>query len=388
MISIDSTKIETVISRGVKRVFPNEDFLRSRLTSGERLRIYFGIDPTGPTLHMGHAIGLLKLAQLQKLGHQIILLIGDFTARIGDPDKTNVRKQLTHEEVLTNARLYQEQASKILSFEGENKAELAYNGTWLDTMNFADVITLASQVTVQQILDRDMFRKRIESGNPIYIHEFMYPLMQGYDSVQLQVDGEVGGNDQTFNMLVGRDLLKEQGKEKFVIPMKLLVDTKGDKMGKTTGNMLSFLDSASEQFKKIMTWSDDMILPGFELLTSRDLMDIEQRLSSGENPRDIKLDLASEIVRFFNDEAAAEQARLIWLNEVQGNAVPDSLPEVRYEADIFKLLMEALGESKSQVKRLFAEGAIKVQGKIIDEQHQVSSGDVFQIGKKRWFQVL
>jgi tyrosyl-tRNA synthetase len=390
MISTDPAKIENIITRGVERIFPNEDFLRSRLTSGERLTIYFGIDPTGPTLHLGHSIGLIKLAQLQELGHKIILLIGDFTARIGDPDKTNVRKQLTHEEVLANARLYQEQASKILDFEGENKVELVYNGTWLDTMNFAQVLELASHVTVQRMLDRDMFRKRMESGNPIYIHEFMYPLMQGYDSVALQVDGEVGGNDQTFNMLVGRDLLKEQNppKEKFVIPMKLLVDPSGEKMGKTTGNMLSFLDSAEEQFKKIMTWSDGMILSGFELLTSHDLGEIETRLASDENPRDIKLDLATEIVSYFVSPEAAQEARTIWLNQVQGNAIPESMPELSHQNDIFELLMAGLGESKSQIKRLFAEGAVKVHGQVIDETHVITKGDVFQVGKKRWFKVV
>ena len=190
-VSTDPHKIETVVTRGVERIFPNEDFLRSRLASGERLTIYLGIDPTGPSLHMGHVIPLIKLAQLQELGHKIILLIGDFTARIGDPDKKEARHQLTKKEVMDNAKLYKQQASLFLNFSGKNKAELKYNGKWLDRMNFADVINLASQVTVQRMLDRDLFRRRLDAGTPIYIHEFMYPLMQGYDSVAMQVDGEV-----------------------------------------------------------------------------------------------------------------------------------------------------------------------------------------------------
>ncbi len=389
MIDTNPQKIETIITRGVERIFPHEDFLRERLSSGEQLKIYLGIDPTGPTLHMGHMIPLVKLAQLQELGHQIVLLIGDFTARIGDPDKANVRKQLTHEEVLENARLYAQQASRVLRFDGDNPVQLVYNGTWLDAMSFADVIELASNVTVQRMLDRDMFRRRIDSGNPIYIHEFMYPLMQGYDSVAMQVDGEVGGNDQTFNMLVGRDLLKAQvpPKEKFVIPMKLLVDSNGEKMGKTTGNMLSFLDSAEEQFKKMMTWSDDMIMLGFELLTNEDLTTVQTRFDNQENPRDIKLDMAAAVVKNFYDEEQAEQARSTWLQEVQGDAIPESMPTIPLQEDIFTTLVLALGESKSQVKRLLKEEAIKVNGNRVDETYRVAPGDVFQVGKKRWFRI-
>ncbi len=213
-ISTDKKMIDMVVTRGVERIFPNEDFLRSRLGSGEQLTIYLGIDPTGPTLHMGHMVALTKLAQIQNLGHKIILLIGDFTARIGDPDKKEARKQLTHKEILDNCKLYKGQAASVINFEGENPAELKFNNDWLGKMDFADVLNLASQMTVQRMLDRDMFRKRVDAGTPVYIHEFMYPLMQGYDSVAMNVDGEVGGNDQTFNMLVGRDLLKNTDEAK------------------------------------------------------------------------------------------------------------------------------------------------------------------------------
>lgn len=390
MVITDPHKIEMVVTRGVEKIYPNDGFLRSRLSSGEQLTIYLGIDPTGPTLHMGHVIPMIKLAQLQQLGHKIILLIGDFTARIGDPDKGTVRKQLTHQEVLENAKLYKEQASKFLSFEGDNPAEFKYNGEWLDAMNFADVIKLASQMTVQQMLNRDMFRKRMKSENPIYIHEFMYPLMQGYDSVAMGVDGEVGGNDQTFNMLVGRDLLKNQEppKEKFVIPMKLLVDNSGEKMGKTTGNMLSLLDTADQMFKKIMTWSDEMLPLAFEVLTDIDLDGIKQRMQSDENPRDIKFDLALAVVAMVYGKNEAQQAQENWINDVQNDAQPEDIPEVSFSTSLLETLVQASGESKSQVRRLFNEGAVKVNGeKESDESRILQSADTIQVGKKRWYRI-
>jgi len=389
-IDTDIQKIETVVTRGVERVFPNEGFLRARLSEGKQLTVYLGIDPTGPTLHMGHMVALTKLAQIQQLGHKIILLIGDFTARIGDPDKSQAREVLTHAEVLENAKLYQGQAASVLNFHGENPAELKYNGEWLDKMNFADVLNLASQMTVQRMLDRDMFRKRVEAGTPVYIHEFMYPLMQGYDSVAMDVDGEVGGNDQTFNMLVGRDLLKNKTppKEKFVIPMKLLVDSSGEKMGKTTGNMLSFLDSADEKFKKIMTWSDGMIIPGFELLTDTDLPTIQSRLDSDENPRDIKFDLAETIVARFHGTDEALSAKQSWINDVQKDNTPTDIPEIELLENIVETLTAGTGDSKSQIRRSLSEGAIKVNGeKITDEHYVLTLGDEIQIGKKRWYKV-
>ncbi|MCI5051328.1 MAG: tyrosine--tRNA ligase [Candidatus Pacebacteria bacterium] len=388
-ISTDKNMIETVVNRGVERIFPNEDFLRARLSEGKQLTIYLGIDPTGPTLHMGHMIPLIKLRQLQNLGHKIILLIGDFTARIGDPDKKEARKQLTHEEILENCKLYKDQASSVLNFDGDNPAELKFNNDWLGKMNFADVLELASQMTVQRMLDRDMFRRRVESGTPVYIHEFMYPLMQGYDSVAMNVDGEVGGNDQTFNMLVGRDLLKNQSeaKEKFVIPMKLLVDNNGEKMGKTTGNMLSFLDSADEKFKKIMTWSDGMLRNGFELLTDVDLSTIDGRLDSDENPRDIKFDLAHAIVSRFHSEDEADTAKVSWINDVQKDNKPSDIPEIELESDIIETLAKGTEESKSQIRRSLSEGAVKREGNKLSIDDELVSGDTIQIGKKRWFKI-
>jgi tyrosyl-tRNA synthetase len=392
-IDTDQKRIESFITRGVETIYPNTDYLKDRLASGEQLSMYLGIDPTGPTLHLGHVITLRKLAEFQKMGHKVILLIGDFTARIGDPtDKSEARKQLSAEEVTENARLYQEQASLFLDFDGDNPAELRYNSEWLDEMNFADVMELASRMTVHQMLERDMFAKRMESQKPIYIHEFFYPLMQGYDAVAMDVDGEIGGNDQTFNMLVGRDLMKDiKGKDKFVLPMKLLVDTSGAKMGKTTGNMLSFLDDPAEKFGKVMSWTDGMIEPGFELLTDADLEDIRARLGAGENPRDLKKELARKVVTMFHDEAAAQEAQSHWETQFSEGGVPENIPEhlVETPSEIMDLLRDTgVVQSGKEARRKIDEGAVQLDGKKIKEiklkltKEQLEQGVVLKVGRK------
>ncbi|MDP2812809.1 MAG: tyrosine--tRNA ligase, partial [bacterium] len=268
-ISTDSQKIQELLSRGVENIYPNKEFLEKALKSGKRLSLYLGIDPTGPTLHIGHIIPMEKLRQFQELGHKIILLIGDFTGMVGDPtDKTATRKVLSREQVLKNAKDYKKQAATILDFKGTNKVELKYNSAWHKKTNFSEVMKLSSNFTVQQLLERDMFQERIKAEKPIHLHEFMYPVLQAYDSVAMDVDGEVGGNDQTFNMLSGRTLMKLMtGKEKFVITTKLLVDPSGKKMGKTEGNMLALNDSAKDMFGKVMSWTDGMIVEAYELCT-------------------------------------------------------------------------------------------------------------------------
>ena len=262
--------------------------------------MYLGIDPTGPSLHLGHIVALRKLRQFQDLGHKVILLIGDFTGMIGDPsDKSATRQRLTRKEVLQNAKLYKTQASKILRFSGKNAAVLKYNSKWLAKLSFEDVVELAAHFTVQQMMARDMFDRRMKENKPISISEFMYPLMQGFDSVAMKTDGEIGGNDQTFNMLAGRTLMKEMHhKEKFVVTMKLLVDATGKKMGKTEGNMITLGDSADEMFGKVMSWTDGMIRNGFELLTDVSLDEIDHALAN-QNPRDVKMRLAETVVGSF-----------------------------------------------------------------------------------------
>ncbi len=370
-INTDPDVIKNFMERGIERVYPNDDFLQKRLNSGEQLSMYLGIDPTGPTLHLGHSIALKKMAEFQKMGHKAILLIGDFTAQTGDPDKADTRMRLTREEVLENAKLYKEQASLFLNFDGDNPAELRYNSEWSDPMKFADVLNLASKMTVQQMLERDMFRKRFSEQKPIYLHEFMYPLMQGYDAVAMEVDGEIGGNDQTFNMLVGRTLMKDMlNKEKFVLPVKLLTDPSGAKMGKTTNNMLSFLDSAQEKFGKVMSWTDGMIMPGFELCTDGNLRDIEQRLASGENPRDIKMELATDIVTFYHGKEAADKARENFITQFSKQEIPEDIPEVIINEDlgIVEVLKKTgLAKSNNEARRKIEEGAVVLDGNKIKE---------------------
>ena len=391
--STDVQQINQFMTRGVAQIYPSMDFLRERLTSGQQLSMYLGIDPTGPSLHMGHSIALRKLAEFQKMGHQAILLIGDFTARMGDPtDKLETRKQLTHEEVLENAQRYQEQASLFLDFEGENPARLRYNSEWSDPLRFAEVMDLASHMTVQQMLERDMFRQRLQDGKPIYLHEFFYPLMQGYDAVAMEVDGEIGGNDQTFNMLVGRDLMKELlEKEKFVMPMKLLTDTSGVKMGKTTNNMLSFTDSPAEKFGKIMSWTDGMIEGGFELLTDEDMETVRSRLSSEENPRDIKMDLALKVVSFHDGGEAAHQAKADWETQFSQGGVPQDLPEYVVESpkEIMELLQNTgLAQSGGEARRKIDEGAVQIDGRKVKEiklrvtREQLEQGFILKLGRK------
>jgi tyrosyl-tRNA synthetase len=346
---------------------------------------------------MGSAVVLKKLREFQNLGHKVILLIGDFTATIGDPDKLSVRKPLTRREVLNNAKDYKKQASKFLKF-GWGGTEFKYNSKWLGKMNFEDVLNLASKMTVDQMLKRDMFQERIKQGRPVYIHEFMYPLMQGYDSIVMNVDGEIGGNDQTFNMLTGRDLMKEMlNKEKFVITMKLLVDPNGGKMGKTTGNMVTMKDSPAEMFGKVLSWTDVMNLPGFELCTYVPLDEIEkikQQLSSGVNPKDIKVRLAKEIVTIYYNKEAADKAEQDFNNTFKEGGVPEKIDEVNAtneEALSEVSLRAGLVKSKGEFRRLVLEGAVTnhdTGDKITDPNYKVISTGIYKIGKRRFLKVV
>jgi tyrosyl-tRNA synthetase len=395
-VSTDQQLIEQLLTRGVQEIFPKRDFLKSRLESGEQLTLYTGFDPTGPTLHIGHGIAMLKLKQFQELGHKIIFLIGDMTATIGDPtDKGAARTKLTREEVLQNCKNYQDQAARILDFGGDNPVELRYNSEWWNKMSFAETLELASHFTVQQMVQRDMFQKRIEEEKPIFLHEFLYPLMQGYDSVVMEVDGEVGGNDQMFNMLAGRTLQKDlQNKEKFVITMRLLTASDGKKMGKSEGNMIAFDDTPEDMFGKVMTWSDDMIVNAFELCTTMPKEEIEAihlAMKEGENPRDYKLKLAYQITQTFLGEDAAAKGSAHFKSVIQGNAKPTDMLEIRpSKADIITVLVEAgLVKSNSDARRDIEGGGVKVNDvKVETFDHVVESGDVVQKGKRHFVKVV
>ncbi len=397
MINTDPKKIEEFLTRGVENIFPNKVFVQKELQSGKRLKMYLGIDPTGPTLHMGHAVQLKKLKEFQDLGHEVVMLIGDFTAMIGDPtDKAATRKQLTRKQVMLNAKLYKKQASVFLKF-GFGGAKIKYNSKWLEKMKFQDVVNLASKTTVDQLLKREMFQKRMGENKPIYNHEFLYPLMQGYDSVVLKVDGEIGGNDQMFNMLVGRDLEKNiLNKEKFVIATKLLADNSGIKMGKTEGNMVALNDSPEEMLGKVMSWTDGMILPAFEICTYAPIEEIEKikmKIENGANPRDLKMRLAKEIVTIYHGAEKAKKAEENFIETFKKGGVPENIEQVKGGNN--RLLSEVLlgakiVESKSDFRRLVLEGAVSdaVSGeKITDPNYKVEKEITLKIGKKRFVKI-
>lgn len=390
------TKLQTLLERGVENIFPNREFLEEKLKTGEKLTIYCGYDPTAPTLHIGNGITLLKLRDFQELGHKIIMLIGDFTALIGDPtDKGAARVRQTREQVLENCKLYQKQASAILKFDGENPAELKFNNDWLGKLNFSDVIDLASHFTVQQMLERDMFEKRMAEEKPIYMHEFFYPLMQGYDSVAMDVDGEVGGNDQTFNMLAGRHLMKDlKNKEKFVVAGKLLVDGNGKKMGKSEGNMIAFSDSPEDMFGKVMRWSDEMIVPGFEICTRipmHEVKAIEEEMKNGANPRDFKLNLAYHVTDMFLGDEAARQGRDNFAAVIQNSEKPAEIAELQPSAfDIVTVLVEAgFVDSRGEARRQIEGGGVKINDEKVESlEAQTKAGDIIQKGKRFFVKVV
>lgn len=391
-------KQEELLKRGILAIYPSIEFLESKLKSGKKLTLYLGIDPTGPTLHLGHFIPIKKMAEFQKAGHQIIILIGDFTAMIGDPtDKKSTRQPLSRKQILNNLKDYKKQISTTLSFKGKNKAKIKFNSKWLGKMKFEDILSLASKMTVQQMLERDMFKKRMEEGRPVSINEFLYPLMQGYDSVVMDVDGEIGGNDQTFNMLCGRDLMKTlKNKEKFVITTKLLEDNQGQKMGKTEGNMVALSDSTDDMFGKIMSWSDSLIISSFELCTNVPMSEIDQfakLLEQGEiNPRDLKMRLAKEIISIIHNKNKATIAEQNFIKTFQKKEVPDQIKKVKAGVNdllIDVLLSNKVVQSKTEFRRLINEGAIST----IDKEEKITQIDelarpaVYRIGKKRFIQI-
>jgi len=375
-VSTDQKKIDWLLSHAVENVYPNREAVKERLLSGKQMTVYYGIDPTGPTLHLGHLITMRKLAELQQLGHKVILLIGDFTAMIGDPtDKAATRKQLTHDQVLDNCKLYKQQAEKVLNFTGANPVEIRFNSEWLAKMSFKDVVELASHFTVQQMSERDMFANRIKDGKPVHLHEFLYPLMQGYDSVAMDVDGEIGGNDQTFNMLAGRTLQRElKNKEKFVITNALLTDPSGKKMGKTEGNMIAMTDTAEDMYGKLMSWPDEMIIPAFKLctdLSEEEIKSKEQAMSDGENPMSHKKELAQKIVAWLAGGEAAKHAAEQFASVHQKGEKPDQIETIalgKTEATLVDVLVESgLCSSKSDARRQIEQKGIRVNDEITDD---------------------
>ena len=383
------------LERGATEVLTPPE-LTKKLKRGSPLRIKAGFDPTAPDLHLGHTVLLNKMRQFQQLGHEVTFLIGDFTGLIGDPSGRNAtRPALTPEEIQANARTYEGQVFRILDRE---RTRIDFNSRWLSPLTAADVVRLAAHYTVARMLERDDFARRYKSGQPISIHEFLYPLAQGYDSVAMRADVELGGTDQKFNLLVGRTLQEAYGQEpQVVITMPLLEGTDGvNKMSKSLGNYIGITEQPDSMFGKVMSISDTLMWRYYELLSFRPLAEIaalKTAASQGRNPRDIKLELASEITARFHDRDAAERAQRDFLSRVSEKAVPQNLP-VRVIAvqaaglRIANLLKEAgLAASTSEANRKIEEGAVKIDGaRVSDRGLTLKAGaeHVFQVGAKRF----
>ncbi len=392
MSSASTTLAE--IKRGTQEILVEADLLE-KLQSGRPLRIKAGFDPTAPDLHLGHTVLLNKLRQFQELGHEAIFLIGDFTGMIGDPTGKNVtRKPLTREAVIENAKTYQSQIFKILDPE---KTRIAFNSAWMNAMSAADLIQLAAKHTVARMLERDDFSKRYAAGQPIAIHEFLYPLIQGYDSVVLQADVELGGTDQKFNLLVGRELQRHYGQaQQTVLTMPILEGLDGvQKMSKSLGNYIGIADAPDDMFGKIMSISDELMWRYFNLLSFKPLSEIEalrRDVEGGMNPRDAKFLLAEEIIARFHNATAAREAREAFIARFQKGALPEDMPEVELlippaGIPVANLLKDAgLTTSTSESNRMLGQGAVKIGGARVEDrglcfmQPEVL---VVQVGKRR-----
>ena len=386
------------LKRGAEEILL-EDELLEKLKDGKPLKIKAGFDPTAPDLHLGHTVLINKLRHFQQLGHEVIFLIGDFTGLIGDPTGKNVtRKPLSKEDVLANAETYKEQVFKILDPE---KTRVEFNSTWMDKLGAAGMLKLASRQTVARMMERDDFKKRYAGGQSIAIHEFMYPLVQGWDSVALESDVELGGTDQKFNLLMGRELQKSEGQRpQTVLMMPLLEGLDGvQKMSKSLGNYIGITDTPNEMFGKVMSISDDLMWRYYQLLSFKPLDQIEaykQQVADGANPRDIKIELAKELIARFHDQAAADGALQEFINRFQKGALPDDLKELTLTPDngeiaIANLLKDAgLVASTSEAMRMIKQGAAKIDGeKVADNKLVISAGTeaVYQVGKRKFAKV-
>lgn len=387
------------LKRGCEEILLEEELV-AKLKEGKPLKIKAGFDPTAPDLHLGHTVLINKLRAFQQLGHEVIFLIGDFTGMIGDPSGKNVtRKPLSREDVLANAETYKEQVFKILD---PAKTRVAFNSEWMGELGAAGMIKLASRQTVARMLERDDFKKRFANNQSISIHEFLYPLVQGWDSVALQSDVEMGGTDQRFNLLMGRELQKEEGmRPQTVMMVPLLEGLDGvQKMSKSLGNYVGITDTPNDMFGKLMSITDDLMWRYFDLLSFRPLEEItglKQQVAAGRNPRDVKIELAKEIIARFHDDAAAEAAHQDFIQRFQKNALPDDIPEVTVNCEgdslpLTNLLKEAgLVDSTSEAIRMIKQGAVKLNGedKVEDTRLDVAKGTVaiYQVGKRKFAKV-
>ncbi|ASR90738.1 tyrosine--tRNA ligase [Alcaligenes aquatilis] len=387
-----------IVKRGCDELLVESEFARKLARShatGQPLRIKLGLDPTAPDIHLGHTVVLNKMRQLQDLGHTVIFLIGDFTSTIGDPSGRNTtRPPLTPEQVIANAKTYYDQAALVLD---PARTEVRYNSEWCDKLGSRGMIQLASRYTVARMMERDDFTKRFKANQPISVHEFLYPLLQGYDSVQLKADVELGGTDQKFNLLVGRELQKEYGQEQqCILTMPLLVGLDGvEKMSKSKGNYIGISETPDSMFGKLMSISDTLMWRYFELLSFRSLEDIaslQKQIEEGRNPREVKVELAQEIVTRFHSAQAAAQALETFDARFRRGEMPEDMPEVTVagELALLRVLREAgLVASGSEAQRNVEQGGVRINGERVDDKGlQLEPGSyVLQVGKRKFARV-
>ncbi|OBY52666.1 tyrosine--tRNA ligase [Aggregatibacter aphrophilus] len=390
----DMNTVLAELKRGVDEILSEQDLIE-KLKENRPLRVKLGADPTAPDIHLGHTVVLNKLRQFQQFGHEVIFLIGDFTGMVGDPSgKNTTRPPLSREDVLRNAETYKQQIYKILD---PQKTRIVFNSEWLGKLGTEGMIRLASNYTVARMLERDDFKKRFSNNQPIAIHEFIYPLLQGHDSVALEADVELGGTDQKFNLLVGRELQKSAGqKPQVAITLPLLVGLDGEKkMSKSLGNYIGVTEAPGEMFGKIMSISDDLMWDWYNLLSFRPLTEIAQLkedVANGKNPRDVKILLAKEIIARFHDDAAADAAEQEFINRFQKGAMPDEMPKFTFEGEIglANLLKEAgLVASTSEANRMVQQGGVKIDGEKVEDAKLVitASTAVYQVGKRKFAKV-
>jgi len=402
-IITDEKKIDEILTRSISKIYPSKEALKNVLLSGKQMRVYIGIDPTATYVHIGHSTNYILLKKFHELGHKIIVLIGDFTARIGDPsDKTSLRKKLSISEVKNNLETYKKQIGKIIDFnDKKNPVQFAFNSKWLAGMLFGEAMDLASNFTMQQMMERDMFQKRIKENKPIYMHEFFYPLMQGYDSVALNADIEIGGTDQTFNMLVGRILVKNlQGREKFVITTTLLENpiTKQKLMSKSLGTGIGLNESPIDMYGKTMSQADENIPQLFTDCTyigMDEINKINKKLKEGKiNPRDLKMKLAYEIVKIYHGEKKAKEAEENFAKTFQKKEIPEKIEEVVCNTGELLsnvLINNKILKSKSEWRRLIEGNAIHdlIQNKnISDSNTKITKDLTLKIGKKKFLKIV
>ena len=390
----DMNTVLAELKRGVDEILSEQDLIE-KLKENRPLRVKLGADPTAPDIHLGHTVVLNKLRQFQNFGHEVIFLIGDFTGMVGDPSgKNTTRPPLSREDVLRNAETYKQQIFKILD---PQKTRIVFNSDWLGKLGTEGMIRLASNYTVARMLERDDFKKRFSNNQPIAIHEFIYPLLQGQDSVALEADVELGGTDQKFNLLVGRELQKSAGqKPQVAITLPLLVGLDDEKkMSKSLGNYIGVTDAPSEMFGKIMSISDDLMWDWYNLLSFRPLTEIiqlKEDVANGKNPRDVKILLAKEIIARFHSEADADTAEQEFINRFQKGAMPDDMPEFTFEGEIglANLLKDAgLVASTSEANRMVQQGGVKIDGEKVDDAKLIitTSPAVYQVGKRKFAKV-